>query len=173
MVKIINFEKEKIEEKRKQIEEEMQTNNKDVRKHNTIVWVIYLFVITVINAGLFCAVKYINFDAVFAVFISFISFFVGMFIAIHSVEEEWCWSDYKQTAFKYERITEGKNILDAKVLYKNGSYVKLTLEDPNTHEVTEEDIYGWDEKVRTDIGEIIVNVINETIYIPYKVEPRI
>ena len=62
MVKIINYEKEKIEEKRKQIEEEINKKNKEVRKHNSIIWTIYLFAIMALGAGLFCSIKYIHFD---------------------------------------------------------------------------------------------------------------
>ena len=98
---------------------------------------------------------------------------VGFLIVMLCLDDEWCWNDYKQTALKYTKTVEGKNVLDAKVVHKDTSYIRLTLEDPDTHVVTEKDIYDWDEKVRTDIGEIIVDVVNESIYIPYKVEPRI
>lgn len=168
MVKIINHSKEKIDQKRKEIEKEIKQNNKEVAKHNSIVLGILAIIITALIAAVIISCIYIpdfkNKWLMDSILLNCLVAAVGFLIAASNLDEPYNLSDYCQIPFEYEAFTNNKNILDAQVF---GSALRLTLEDPFTHIVTNKEITDFEKITRTDIEEIIIDIVNGKIFSPF------
>ena len=168
MVKIINHSKEKIEQKRKEIEKEIEQNNKSIIKHNFVVVnisitiVISLIVIIIISC--IYVPNFINKWLTDSILLACLIAFISFLIAASNLEEPRGSSDYCQIPFEYELFTHNKNILDAQVF---STTLRLTLEDPATHIFTNKEITDFEKIVRTDIEEITVDIVNGKILSPF------
>ncbi len=172
-VNVINFVKENIQAKEKEIEAKIVKYNKEDTRHNLIVLLVAVAVIAVyaaISVVLFNVVdgfwdRYADLYVLFTVAAAF----VLVFACIANTEDEmWGWDDFKCPSIDYMKAIANQHVLLIEVgSNDNGPRVQLTLEDPETHEVTTKYVFGWKKKICTDVDIVTVDVGKETIYFPY------
>jgi len=173
-MKIINFDEENIEKKKqdklREIEEENEKRAKNSKRWWLAEW-CSIWAAVVLIAVMWVLFVY-NVVTVFAsvgitILIVVITLLFVFCVADPEILEERKFSSKSIPSVYYAELARENNVLDTRVeRLEVNAYLIVTLEDKETHSVSTRKIY-FDTDIRTNVGEITVDMENDVIYIPY------
>lgn len=146
---------------------ERDDRNKCAARHDTIIFLTVTIVCVLVMAGIVWSSGWnFTFDALGPIrFLGLcVAPIIGAFIVFFSWEGQWEYSEYSwPLKYKYYIITKDMTILDSKI---KRDVIDFVLEN-SRHEVSAATLVGLNKKYRTDIDEIVVDLNDEAILIPY------
>lgn len=149
--------------------QKLDDGNKQAKRHdNILVWSVLIIGLALITGLLLWIqswptdIPYLDFARVSGILVVIL---VGLLTIVLGFHGQWEYNEFSwPTKYKYYTIIKDKTVLETKL--DNGT-IYFTLENAE-HEVTVKSLAICNEKHRTDIDEIIVDLDKEEILIPYK-----